>query len=319
MLGPAHLLDLATAAGAKASAAVDLCGDLTPGKGRPTSCCRPPGGQHVGSGARGRSVVGSRAGAIFTLAREGVDPRGCRRRHRVQPGSGRRKHEVVAAHGFLGRPGKNLSHRAGLHPHDPLELRGGVVRDVLAHGRVSRATSTASPASNSPSTPMIPTGSRRGAAVAQRRAAPASTTTRAQRRLRVLEPELERGRRPGAARSGCRRSSPVQRATARRARSRPITVGMPAAVAISAAATFERIPPEPSAECAGDRQRGQLVRSSTARPAAADGSTRVGREEPGGVGQQQQQVGARRRTATCAARKSLSPKEISSVASCRSR
>ena len=73
----------------------------------------------------------------------------------------------------------------------------------------SAATSTASPASKSPSTRRSPTGSRLEPLSRRTRAAPASTDEPAARRLRVLEPELEAGRLAAAGRrSGCRPPRP---------------------------------------------------------------------------------------------------------------
>ena len=90
---------------------------------------------------------------------------------------------------------------------------------------------------------------------------------------------------------------------------------MPAAVAISAAATFERIPPEPSGDVAdADRQApSSSAGSSTVETSRADGSTRGSAVNSPGVEVSSSSSDASTSTATCAARKSLSPKEISSV------
>ena len=54
-----------------------------------------------------------------------------------------------------------------------------------------------------------------------------------------------------------------------------ITVGMPAAVAISAATTFERIPPEPSGETEWPMSNAASVpASATSRTSSAPGSMR---------------------------------------------
>ena len=93
-----------------------------------------------------------------------------------------------------------------------------------------------------------------------------------------------------------------------------MTVGIPAAVAISAAATFERIPPEPSGDVAEPiESEASSDGSSTDVTSRADGSTRGSAVSSPGVEVSSSSSDASTRTATWAARKSLSPKEISSV------
>ena len=92
-------------------------------------------------------------------------------------------------------------------------------------------------------------------------------------------------------------------------------MGIPAAVAISAATTFERMPPEPSGEVVWPiSSSSSASKSLTSLTMLRVGvQPRIGREQPVDVGQQDQLIGGHS-TATWAARKSLSPKEISSVA-----
>ena len=149
------------------------------------------------------------------------------------------------------------------------------------------------------------------------RAAPASTVTVPVARLGVLEPQLEARL---ADRLGCEaRAAPARLRPRARARPGisplPITVAIPAAEAISAAMTFERIPPEPSGDGACPIcERFQLGRVGDLldEPRAGD-LARIGGVEPFGVGQEHEQRRLPTSTATCAARKSLSPNEISSV------
>ncbi len=94
----------------------------------------------------------------------------------------------------------------------------------------------------------------------------------------------------------------------------PITVGIPAADAISAAATFERIPPEPSGDVAEPiDSASSSAGSPTEETSCADGSTRGSAVISPDVLVSSSSSDASTRTATWAARKSLSPKEISSV------
>ena len=132
----------------------------------------------------------------------------------------------------------------------------------------STATSTASPASKSPSTAAIPTGSRLEPLSRRTRAAPSSTTSRPRAGFAYLSQSLKldalpawaakrvptalAGRRGGAA---CPRSVPLQ-----------ITAGIPASLAISAAATLLRMPPEPKAE----------VRSPISSPSSSEKSLDLG-------------------------------------------
>ena len=93
-----------------------------------------------------------------------------------------------------------------------------------------------------------------------------------------------------------------------------ITVSMPAAVAISAATTFERIPPEPSGEPAWPMSRlSSTAKSSTVSMSFAAASRRGSAVYSPSVSVSISSRPAPRSTATWAARKSLSPNEISSV------
>ena len=88
---------------------------------------------------------------------------------------------------------------------------------------------------------------------------------------------------------------------------------MPAAVAISAATTFERIPPEPSGELAWPMsalERREVVDVSMS---SRRGSRRGSAVYSPSVSVSITSRSAPTRSATWAARKSLSPKEISSV------
>ena len=98
--------------------------------------------------------------------------------------------------------------------------------------------------------------------------------------------------------------------------SRPlaITVGIPAAVAISAATTLERIPPEPRGDAVCPMSRGsRALKSVTSVTSCAEGS-RCGsavNTPPASVSRRSRSAPSR--IATWAARKSLLPNEISSV------
>ena len=157
-------------------------------------------------------------------------------------------------------------------------------------------TSTASPASKSPATSVIPTGSRLVPPSRSARAAPASTTTWPCGRLGVLQPQLEaRVARRAGRRSACPRARRARAAAiAPGASPLVITVSMPAAVAISAATTFERIPPEPSGEPAWPMSRlSSAAKSSTVSMSSRRGvAARVGRVQPVGVGEHHQPPGA---------------------------
>ena len=119
----------------------------------------------------------------------------------------------------------------------------------LPTARPSQRTSTASPASNSPSTSTTPTGSRLVPRWRSACSAPSSTTSRPWVGFAYLSQSLKLDTRPAW---GWKRvpPGPPASAAATAARSTPLVIvtGMPAAVAISAATTFERIPPEPSGE-----------------------------------------------------------------------
>lgn len=70
MLGPAHLLYLATAAGARAINLDDLAGDLTPGKQADLVLIKPPAGGTLEAVLEDAPDWSAALGAIFTLARE---------------------------------------------------------------------------------------------------------------------------------------------------------------------------------------------------------------------------------------------------------
>jgi guanine deaminase len=69
-LSPAHLLWLATGAGAAALGLSDEVGDLTVGKSADFVLVRPPGGSTLASVLEGRESAEEALGAVFTLARE---------------------------------------------------------------------------------------------------------------------------------------------------------------------------------------------------------------------------------------------------------
>jgi guanine deaminase len=70
MLGPAHLLYLATAAGADALGHGDITGDLTPGKAADLFLLKPPPGSTLEAVLEDSPNWEAALGAIFTLARE---------------------------------------------------------------------------------------------------------------------------------------------------------------------------------------------------------------------------------------------------------
>ncbi|MDA0181787.1 guanine deaminase [Solirubrobacter phytolaccae] len=70
MLGPAHLLYLATAAGAKAIGLEAVAGDLTPGKAADLVLLKPPPGGTLEAVLEEAPDWSAALGAIFTLARE---------------------------------------------------------------------------------------------------------------------------------------------------------------------------------------------------------------------------------------------------------
>jgi guanine deaminase len=69
-LGPAHLLWLATGAGAAALGLADEVGDLRPGKSADFLLVRPPAGSTLATVLEGADSMEAALGALFTLARE---------------------------------------------------------------------------------------------------------------------------------------------------------------------------------------------------------------------------------------------------------
>jgi guanine deaminase len=107
MLGPAHLLYLATAAGAAALGNSGLYGDLTPGKAADLLLLRPLAGSTLEAVLEDAPSWEAALGAIFTLAREESILE-------VRVAGDvvfSREHEVIAMNGFLGGAGKDLAHR----------------------------------------------------------------------------------------------------------------------------------------------------------------------------------------------------------------
>ena len=70
LLGPAHLLYLATAAGANALGLSDTCGDFTPGKQADITLLRAPDGSTLEAVLEAAPDWEATLGAVFTLARE---------------------------------------------------------------------------------------------------------------------------------------------------------------------------------------------------------------------------------------------------------
>ena len=117
MLGPAHLLYLATAAGAEALNLGDTCGDFTPGKQADIALLQSARGLHAGGGARSGAGLDRDAGRAVHARPRGVRRRGPRLRR-----DGSHQDEVVAVHRFLGRPREHLAHLARLHAHHAPQL-----------------------------------------------------------------------------------------------------------------------------------------------------------------------------------------------------
>ena len=176
MLGPAHLLYLATAAGADALGLQRHLRRPDARASRPTSCCcERPHGSHAGGGARGRAGLGAPRSA-----RSSRSPArsACVEARVAGDVVFYTQDEVVAVDGFLGRARQHLAHRGGLQPHHPPQLGRGVVRDPLADGvAVDAARRPRRPPRRHPSTATIPTGSSDVPPSRSARAAPASTTT----------------------------------------------------------------------------------------------------------------------------------------------
>jgi guanine deaminase len=70
MLGPAHLLYLATAAGAEALGLKDTCGDLSAGKQADLVLLKPPKDSTLEAVLEEAPDWNAALGAVFTLARE---------------------------------------------------------------------------------------------------------------------------------------------------------------------------------------------------------------------------------------------------------
>ena len=166
----------------------------------------------------------------------------------------------------------------------------------LPTARPSQRTSTASPASKSPSTSTTPDRQQARAALAQgvlgalvHEQPPAAWASR------TCSQSLKLDTRPSCGWKSVPLGAPA-RAAATASRSTPLVIvtGMPAAVAISAATTFERIPPDPSGE---RRHADVVVLELLDRPHLLDAlrarvGARVGAVEPAGVGEQYQPVRA---------------------------
>jgi guanine deaminase len=70
LLGPAHLLHLATKAGAEALGLGDEIGDLSPGRSADFVLVRAPAESTLDAVLRGSPSAEATLGALFTLARE---------------------------------------------------------------------------------------------------------------------------------------------------------------------------------------------------------------------------------------------------------
>ena len=70
LIGPAHLLWLATMAGADALGLADEIGDLSPGRSADYVLLRPPAGGTLDAVLRNSPSAEATLGALFTLARE---------------------------------------------------------------------------------------------------------------------------------------------------------------------------------------------------------------------------------------------------------
>ena len=70
LIGPAHLLWLATMAGADALGLADEIGDLSPGRSADFVLVRPPAGGSLDAVLRHSPSAEATLGALFTLARE---------------------------------------------------------------------------------------------------------------------------------------------------------------------------------------------------------------------------------------------------------
>ena len=182
------------------------------------------------------------------------------------------------------------------------------------------ATSTASSASKRPSTPT-----HAGRAAATRRARPAPGGPRRRPRPCPLDPTakaIQSLRAGSRLRLGAARPCPTPGTPATASASTPsrsaaaMTARTPDQAAILAAATFDAMPPLPRAVpgAAGQRLERVVDLDDLLDERRRRVEAGVGGEQPGRVGEQHEQVGARRRWATRAASRSLSPKRISSSA-----
>ena len=183
-------------------------------------------------------------------------------------------------------------------------------------GTPSARTSTASPASKSPSTATIPTGSRLEPCSRRTRAAPSSTTTVPRAGFAYLIQSLKLGALPAWA-AKLVPTAPPAAAVASVPGVVPlqITAGIPASLAISAAATLLRMPPEPKAEVRSPiASAARAEKSVTAGISSAAGSSAGSALSRPSMLVSRTSSRASSSSATWAARKSLSPKLISSVA-----
>ena len=167
-----------------------------------------------------------------------------------------------------------------------------------------------------PCTLVIPTGSRLEPRSRRTRAAPSSTSIWPFAGFAYLSQSLKLDALPPCA------AKRVPIASLRAAAIRvpafvplQIVAGVPDSAAISAAATLLRMPPEPKAEVRSPiAMPSRRPKSSTTSISSAPGSRRGSPRCRPSTSESRTSSRASSRIATCAARKSLSPKVISSVA-----
>ncbi len=226
------------------------------------------------------------------------------------------QHEVVAVHdlALVRRAQRVLELPAGA-AQQLGELVGVEVDqspgDRDAGRRPSR--STGSPATNAPSTATTPAASSEAPRSVTARTAPASRVTVPLASVAWASQSIRVGRRPPVAWNRVPTSAPPSAADAWSAA--VSTTGMPAPVAIRAASTLVTMPPVPTPAAPGD----PMVTASRSAAERTSGSSRA----PGRLGgpsyrpstsESSTSRSACTRCATRAARRSLSPKRISEVA-----